>query len=486
MKNIEKTNKKTNNHLKGFYISAFKRNSGKTTISVALSRLLRDKGFLVQPFKKGPDFIDPMWLSRASGRACYNLDFYFMPSSKIKKHFNTRSLNSDISVVEGNHGLHDSFEVRGLTSNASMAKLLGLPVILVVDVNELNRGVIPLLLGFQDFDRDVKIKGVILNKVHSKRHEKNLNKAINYYTNFKVVGNIPKDNGISIKQRHLGLFSTMSEGDIENRIFDIALKVKDSIDLDSIIKIAGIRKMPEISGDSLPAYAPFFQEVSKEIKSRKGKNGIKIGLAYDNAFNFYYNENIEALEALGCEIVRFSPLRDEKLPGVDAAYIGGGFPEILCRELEANINFRKDLAGKIENGLPVYAECGGLMYLCKGMSFNDESCDMVGAIDAHVKLTKKPKGHGYTKLSPVNYGKNGSKWFDKIKFIKGHEFHHSYLETVEENLNLSFDVIKGYGVNGFKDGISRKNLYASYTHMYSPSSPGWFRNWVSFIKALKP
>ena len=473
-------NNKKNNRINGFYISAAKRNSGKTTISIAIMRLLRDRGLIVQPFKKGPDFIDPMWLSTATGKNCYNLDFYFMSKNKIKKHFLEYSLNSDVSIVEGNHGLHDSFDIYGKSSNAEMAKLLGIPVILLIDVGELNRGVVPLILGFQNFDKDVNIKGIILNKVHSKRHEKNLIKAINYYTDFKVVGNVPNNPEFSIKQRHLGLLSTLSAEDIENFVSNMSSKIAGYIDIDGIIKISKIGGKSSVGVKNLPVL------FRKNNKARNVQNTVKIGLAYDNAFNFYYNENIEALENLGCEIIKFSPLKDGRLPDIDALYIGGGFPEIFCRDLESNIDLRRDIREKIETGLPVYAECGGLMYLCKSISYGDVICEMTGVIDADVKLTKKPKGHGYTKLTPAFYDKNSRLWFNKIKFIKGHEFHHSFLETPpSDNMDFVFNVKKGFGVNGASDGIIYKNMIASYTHIFSPSAPKWFKNWVSFVKENK-
>ncbi|MHB1645087.1 MAG: cobyrinate a,c-diamide synthase [bacterium] len=486
---MEKISENKNYKMQGFYISAAKRNSGKTTISIAIMRLLRNKGLIVQSFKKGPDFIDPMWLSIATGKNCYNLDFYFMSKDKIKKHFLEHSLNSDINIVEGNHGLYDSIDLYGKSSNASMAKLLRLPVILVIDVGEFNRGVVPLLLGFRNFDKKVNIKGIILNKIHSKRHEKNLINAINYYTDLKVVGNIPNDPELSIKQRHLGLMSTLSGEDVENLVSNISSKISNYIDLEGIINIskiaaksyADVNLKYNIITASAAHVAP-----PKKIESGRVRERVKIGIAYDGAFNFYYNENIETLENLGCEIIRFSPLKDDGLPKVDALYIGGGFPEIFCKDLEANSNLRMDIREKIEIGLPVYAECGGLMYLCKSISCDDIMYEMVGAIDADVKWTKKPKGHGYTKLTTAFYDKNSRLWFNKIKFLKGHEFHHSYLETPSSNnMNFAFNVEKGFGVNGESDGIIYKNIIASYTHIFSPSSPGWFKNWVYFIKEIK-
>jgi cobyrinic acid a,c-diamide synthase len=483
VENTQKYKKNNRNIIKGIYISAAKRNSGKTTISIALSRLLSNRGLSVQPFKKGPDFIDPMWLNIASRNRAYNLDFYFMPKDKIRNHFLKYSLNSDISIVEGNHGLHDSIDIYGKSSNAEMAKLLGLPVILIIDVGELNRGVVPLILGYKEFDKNVDIKGVILNKVHSKRHEKNLLRAIKYYTDLKVVGNIPNNPEFSIKQRHLGLLSTMSGSEIEALVDKTSTEIADYIDLEGIIKMSKFADKHYTDAQK-KHILKLNADNAKQKNKRSGS--IKIGVAFDNAFNFYYNENLEALENLGCELIKFSPLSDKHLPDIDALYIGGGFPEIFAQDLQDNNSMRKEIRRKIEEGLPVYAECGGLMYLCQSISYENGFNEMVGAIDADVKLTKKPKGHGYTKLTPYSYGKAGvSLWFDKIKLIKGHEFHHSYLEMSPERYKFVFKMKKGYGVDGFSDGITYKNLLAGYTHMYSPSSPGWFKNWVAFIKRTK-
>ncbi len=483
MNNIKsgiKHSNKGNGVVNGIYIAAAKRNSGKTTVSIALSRLFKNRGLSVQPFKKGPDFIDSMWLNIASGKKIYNLDFYFMPRNKIKKHFLTHSLGSDISIVEGNHGLHDSLDMHGRSSNAEMAKLLGLPVIFLIDVGELNRGVVPLIMGFQQFDRDVNIKGIILNKVHSKRHEKNLIKAIHYYTDLKIVGNIPNNLEYSIKQRHLGLLSTLSSEERENFVADMSSKISDFIDTDSIIKISKIAKKSCSAVKDSAVLPP------NKNKKRITRNTVKIGIAYDNAFNFYYNENIEVLERLGCEIIKFSPLKDAFLPDVDAFYIGGGFPEIFSGELQANINIRREMKRRIEEGIPVYAECGGLMYLCKSISYENNFHEMVGVIDANVKFTKKPKGHGYTKLSPFFYDRKEGLWFNKIKSIKGHEFHHSFIDMSSSiSSDLVFNVKKGFGVNGTGDGIAYKNILAGYTHIYSASSSGWFKNWVAFIKKTK-
>ena len=483
VEHTEKYKKKNKNIINGIYISAAKRNSGKTTISIALSRLLANRGLSVQPFKKGPDFIDPMWLNIASRNRTYNLDFYFMSKDKIRGHFLKYSLNSDISIVEGNHGLHDSIDIYGKSSNAEMAKLLGLPVILIIDVGELNRGVVPLILGYKEFDKNVDIKGVILNKVHSKRHEKNLLRAIKYYTDLKVAGSIPNNPEFSIKQRHLGLLSTMSGSEIEALVDKTSAEIANYIDLEGIIKMSKFADKHYTDAQK----KHILKLNADNAKQRSKRSGsIKIGVAFDNAFNFYYNENLEALENLGCELIKFSPISDKHLPDIDALYIGGGFPEIFAQDLQDNNSMRNEIKRKIEEGLPVYAECGGLMYLCKSISYESGPKEMAGIIEADVKFTKKPKGHGYTKLTPYSYGKGKeSRWFDKIKLIKGHEFHHSFLEIPLNKYEFIFKMKKGYGVDGFSDGITYKNLLAGYTHMYSPSSPSWFKNWVAFIKRTK-
>ena len=483
VENNRKYKKNNINIINGIYISAAKRNSGKTTISIALSRLLSNRGFSVQTFKKGPDFIDPMWLNIASRNRTYNLDFYFMSEDKIRNHFLKYSLSSDISIVEGNHGLHDSIDMLGKSSNASMSKLLGLPVILIIDAGELNRGVVPLILGYKEFDKNVDIKGIILNKVHSQRHEKNLLKVIKHYTDLKIFGSIINNSEFSIKQRHLGLLSTMSGLEIENLVDKTANIIADYVDLEGIIKISKAADK-NYTKDQKKYVIKLINNADKEKNRRNGL--IKIGLAFDNAFNFYYNENLEALENLGCELIKFSPISDKYLPDIDALYIGGGFPEIFSKELQDNKSIRNEIKQKIEEGLPVYAECGGLMYLCKSIAYENVLNEMVGVIEADVKLTKKPKGHGYTKLTPYSYGKEKeARWFDKIKLIKGHEFHHSFLEIPQNNYQFIFKMKKGYGVDGFSDGITYKNLLAGYTHMYSPSSPGWFKNWIAFIKRTK-
>lgn len=486
----------------GFYISAAKRNSGKTTLSIAICRLLKQKNFTVQPFKKGPDFIDPMWLSIASQKNCYNLDFYFLSKKKITKHFMERSAESDISIVEGNHGLYDSTDLYGRTSNASLAKLLCLPVILVVDVSEINRSIVPMILGFKDFDKNLKLSGLLLNKVHSKRHEKNMIRAIKYYTDINVVGAVPNIAEVSIKQRHLGLVSTLAKEELDELIEKIAITVSGYIDISAILKMSNVTAGKMVKKIGSPVN-PFFDSDNSnaagehinisDAMSCRADNGIhninipnrkkrlKIGIALDNAFNFYYNENLEDLEGLGAELVFFSPLNDPVLPEVDAVYIGGGFPEVFAQTLEANYSMRIDIKEKVEEGLPVYAECGGLMYLCRSITHNETESAMVGIIDANVKLTKKPKGHGYAMLKPLNYSGDSWQWHQKVRLLKGHEFHYSFLDNMPDAC-FGFNIIRGYGINGSNDGIIYKNVLASFTHVYSKASPSWFKKWVSFIK----
>ncbi len=448
------------------YISAIKKTSGKTTVAVAVNRLMRERGLVVQPFKKGPDFIDPMWHTQASGRYCRNLDFFFLNRKDIVGYFVDKCQGADIAVIEGNHGLFDDIRPEGGTDNASLARLLVSPVLLVIDVKEMGRTVVPVVLGCQQFDRNLTIGGVILNRVQNPRQESRIRKAIEVYTRIPVLGAIPEDEGITILQRHLGLSATLSPSDREKIVSSIADLVEGFIDLDGIISVAGRAGEIEDTG-------------YKQMRCRRA-HSVRIGVAYDEAFNFYYNDNLELLELCGGVLSFFSPLRDSSLPEVDALYIGGGFPEIFLEELEANVGIRNQVREFIMDGLPVYAECGGLVYLAREVSFERSHGKMVGVVDAGVRFSKKPVGHGYTILRPLV---EDGYWWGGVSEIRGHEFHHARLD-VFGFLNCAFNVERGFGVNGSCDGIVVRNSLASFTHVYSPGSPEFLLKWVEFIQSV--
>ena len=442
------------------YIAAIKKTSGKTTITIGLNRIFKEMGFIVQPFKKGPDFIDPMWHTQATGRPCRNLDFFFLKKEKLLRYFIDKSEGVDITVIEGNHGLFDDVRPEGGTDNAALAKLTKTPVILVLDVKEMGRSVVPLILGCKEFDKNLKIEGVILNRVQNERQKKKIVTAINMYVNLPILGVIPEYENIGITQRHLGLSSTMKQSEKETIILNITNYHKKFLDVKKIIKIAK-------SAENLAA--------AKNIQPEKKQfYPVKIGIAFDEAFNFYYPDNLEYLEKLGATLHYFSPLRD-KLPDVDGLYLGGGFPELFLQELEENSSVKKDIKEVIQIGKPVYAECGGLVYLADKVLYKGREANMVGAINTKVTFQKKPVGHGYTLLKPKIKG-----WWKKsVKMIKGHEFHHACVLDFESE--CAFEMQRGHGITGKCDGALIKNTLASFTHIWSQANPEFFKSWLKFI-----
>jgi cobyrinic acid a,c-diamide synthase len=443
-------------------VSAPHRSSGKTTLSIGLCAALAGSGHIVQPFKKGPDFIDPMWLAAAAGRDCRNLDLFMMGEEKIQESFRRNGAGADISVIEGNMGLYDSTDLEGKGSTSDMARSLKAPILLIVSTRNLTRSVAPLLLGFQRFEPDIAIAGVILNMVSGPRHESKLTAAIERYTDLEVVGAIRRRPDIGIIQRHLGLKPAREELGAASVIDSIAGIITESVDLDRVMEIAGSSPPLERIELTEPVYPP---------------PAVRLGVAQDRAFTFYYPENFEALRAAGAELIPFSPLADERLPQVDGLYIGGGFPEVFMEELEANSGLRAGIRAAIEDGMPVYAECGGLMYLSRSMSWQGDSREMVGGLPCDIVMHEKPRGHGYMKLAATGAGG----WFEPGLKIRGHEFHYSEVVNLGE-VEFAYDVERGTGLGNGRDGIIHRNALASYTHLHSLGSPGWAEGLVEFVK----
>ena len=443
-------------------ISAPHRSSGKTTLSIGLCKALTGAGHKVQPFKKGPDFIDPMWLSAATGRTCRNLDLFMMGEDKIRESLQKAGADADISIVEGNMGLYDGMEVDGKGSTADVARIIKSPIILIIDASNMTRSIAPLLLGFLNFETDVMIFGVVLNKVAGARHESKLRAAISTYTDVEVIGAIPRSPEIGIIQRHLGLKPAKEDAQAISTIESIGAMVKEYIDLDKVVAIA--RAAPDLPGVELP-----------EITVPPAQ--VRIGIARDEAFTFYYPENLEALTAAGAELIPFSPLHDESLPKVDALYIGGGFPEVFMEELEKNVVLRATIRAAVERGMPVYAECGGLMYLSRKMSWGGISREMVGALPCDILMHEKPRGHGYMIMEATGAGG----WFEPGAKMRAHEFHYS--EVVDlKNTEFGYNLARGKGLDGKHDGIIFKNVFASYAHLHSSGSSAWARGFVEHVK----
>jgi cobyrinic acid a,c-diamide synthase len=493
-------------------ISAAHKSSGKTTITIGLCAALRRRGHAVQPFKKGPDYIDPMWLALAAGRDCHNLDFYLMPHAEILDTFETRSRGADLAIIEGNKGLYDGLDLDGSNSNAALATLLLAPVVLVIDARGMTRGIAPLILGYQAFDRNVRIAGVILNRLGGSRHESKLRAVIEHYTDVPVLGAVHEDARLEIVERHLGLMPSNENREAQARIAAIAERVAGQVDLDRLLAVAASAaplpvqvkakagKEPSPSFP-LPGPRPFpspagageVELVNIPAPDREGSRpsapratAVRIGIARDEAFGFYYPGDLEALQAAGAELVPVNTLRDPRLPDVDGLFIGGGFPEMRLQELSRNRSLREDIRAAIENGLPAYAECGGLMYLSRAIRWNDERAEMVGVIPAETVMEKRPQGRGYVRLRETGAGP----WpvadtAGRHADIAAHEFHYSRLEGLPPGQTWAYEVLRGFGTDGQHDGLVHRNLLACYCHQRHLASNPWARRFVDFIRSRK-
>jgi cobyrinic acid a,c-diamide synthase len=437
-------------------VSGLRGGGGKTVLSLSLTALLKNRGYNVITFKKGPDYIDAGWLAKASGTPCYNLDTFMMTPEQAAESFAAHSENAQIAVIEGNRGLYDGVDHKGTYSTAELAKLLDAPVVIAVDCTKTTNTIAALVLGCQNMDPDVRIGGVVLNRVATKRQESVIRKAINERCGLPVLGAIPRLKKDPFPERHMGLTPFQEHSEIEESIAAVTEIGEKYLDLDGISKMIG--QIPE-SGVLNP---------EPEIRNVEG--GPRIGVIRDSAFQFYYQENFEALEERGAVLVEASPLKEEGLPDIDALYIGGGFPETHAIALADNSAFKDSLLSAIESGLPVYAECGGLMYLGRSLVMDDRTYPMVGALPIVFGLQKRPLAHGYTVVEV-----NGSNpYFQQKGVLKGHEFHYSnVLEIEKEAASFAFDMKRGKGIVDNRDGICYKNVLASYTHLHAVGTPEW-------------
>jgi cobyrinic acid a,c-diamide synthase len=434
-------------------------------VSIGLCAAFKSRGHVVQPFKKGPDYIDPMWLSLAAGHACRNLDLYLTDSVDVVDTFTRHA--SEVNLVEGNKGLYDGLSLDGSNSNAALAKLLDLPVFLVIDARGMTRGIAPLILGYQAFDKDIQIAGVILNKLGGSRHESKLREVIEHYTDVPVVGAIQYDERLSIIERHLGLMPSNESIAASAKVKQIGDAIAEQVDLDKLLVLS---KKEQLSVSGRPNVCP--PAVGDKVR---------IGIARDRAFGFYYADDLDALEAAGATLVSFDTLNDAHLPDVDALYIGGGFPEACAIELEANTTLRSEIKQVIDKGMPVYAECGGMMYLSRSISFQGRTYEMVGAIPGDVKMHAKPVGRGYVHLKE-NTEHPWPHPNSPIKQIRAHEFHYSSLENLPPDSHFAYQVERGHGITGQRDGLILNNLLASYTHLRAIGSCNWASRFVKFIQ----
>lgn len=446
-------------------ISALKGGSGKTIVSLGLASVWKEEGRRVAPFKKGPDFIDSGWLHFAADSKCYNLDPFLMTQEQILHSFISRSAGADISIIEGNRGLFDGLDIDGCCSTAELARLLETPVLIILDVSMATRTIAAVVKGCQTFDPELNIAGVILNRVAGSRQENLIRGAIEKYCGLPVVGSIPKLRNNPFPERHMGLVPHQERKHAEKAISWAEKVVRENLDLSRIFEIA-LSAGPVPNGPEI-----------KETRSvfTKNRERPRIGFIKDSAFWFYYPENLEQLEDLGAELVLINAITDKRLPEIDALYIGGGFPETQAKALSDNKEFRNSLKENIELGLPVYAECGGFMYLGERLLLDDGAYPMTGALPVEFVLHKKPKGHGYTILQV----KNPNPYFPVDVILKGHEFHYSEpILTRKTSINFAFRVNRGHGIDKAVDGMMKNNVLATYTHIHAAGNPDWAKSMI--------
>jgi len=450
------------------FISAAHKSSGKTTVCIGLCAALRARGEIVQPFKKGPDYIDPLWLGLAAGRPCYNLDAYLMGADEIRAQVARSMHGATLGIIEGNKGLYDGLDLQGSNSNAAMAALLGTPVVLVIDARGMTRGIAPLILGYQAFDPNIRIAGVILNQLGGSRHEAKLRAVIQHYTGVPVLGAVQHDERMTIVERHLGLVPSNEAQGARSRIGEIAAHIAAQVDLDQLLAISR-QAAPLQGGEQAPDAA--------------GGPPVRIGIARDAAFGFYYPGDLDALRAAGAELVSFDALHAEHLPPMDGVFIGGGFPETHMEALAANTGLRRELHEAIEAGLPAYAECGGLMYLARGIEWNGRAAPMVGVIPADIVMHSRPVGRGYVHLRETGHGLWPRPPAPQAPLIHAHEFHYSSVENLAPEVEFAYEVERGHGIDGRHDGIVHKNLLASYAHLRDVAGNPWARRFVDFVRS---
>ena len=447
---------------KGIVVAGLAGGSGKSVVSVGLTAAFAASGQEVAPFKKGPDYIDAGWLQLAAGRKCYNLDPYLMSHEIITASFLHRSRGAGIVIVEGNRGLYDGVSVKGGYSTADLAVLLGLPVLLVVNCTKTTRTVAAMVLGCLEFDRKVDIRGVVLNQIATERQQRLVTESVEYYTGLPVLGAVPRLKKDIFPMRHLGMIPHQEYVGSSQALDYLAGLVGEKIDLGAVSRI-----MVPVAGS-----ASFPPATAVSAIERK----VRIGILQDAAFQFYYSENFEALERSGAELVFINALTDGSLPELDGLYIGGGFPETSAKDLAANVSFRRAVRDAAEEGLPIYAECGGLIYLGRSIVIGDEEYPLTGIFPIRFGMSAKPQAHGYS----IFRVESDNPFYSTGLQVKGHEFRYSTIldwQGREDDLVLKME--RGKGFAGGRDGLVKKNVFALYTHVHADGTPQWAEGFVS-------
>lgn len=439
-------------------IAGLKGGSGKTTLSLGLLNALKKHGQRIVPFKKGPDYIDAGWLARASGQECHNLDAFLFPEKTVLNSFILHTVGYDGALIEGNRGIYDGMDEKGTFSTARLSISLSSPVILIVDCTKVTATIAALIKGVLDFEKNVRIGGVVLNRLAGARHERVIRSAVETHTNVKVIGALYGLKHDLIGERHLGLIPSREAESADALLTRISDIVSDAVNIDEVLAV--MKSAPALKSD-----------VSIEKPAIPERKGVRIGVLKDKAFQFYYPENLHMLDERGAEIVEIDALKDTRLPDVHALYIGGGFPETQALSLAQNASLLKDIKRQGRKGMPIYAECGGLMFLGKEIEINHDVIEMVGLLPLRFTMKKKPVAHGYTVVEVTD--KNP--YFEVGRELKGHEFHYSEVTGIEsdKDMGFTFRMKRGTGIRDGYDGIVYKNICATYTHLHALGSPEW-------------
>ena len=441
---------------------------GKTTVTLGLLRVLQQRGMRVQPFKVGPDYLDTAWHTAVTGVESRNLDSFMLPAPTLNALFNQQMQAADIAVIEGVMGLYDGYGTDpDYCSSAALAKQLGVPVILLVDGKAVSTSIAATVMGFQHFDPALTIAGVIVNRVNSDSHYQLLKHAIEHYCGIPALGYVPVTAGVALPERHLGLV-TARESVIDSQSWrDFAGSIAQTLDIDKLLSLSTLPALPEGQWPALPA--------------RDEGEGITLALADDEAFNFYYPDNIELLRNTGVKIVRFSPLHDAKLPECQMLWLGGGYPELYARALSANRSMLDAIRSANQRGVAIYAECGGLMYL--GSTLRDAAGDihsMVGVIPGHSEMGKRLTRFGYceaTASQPMLLADAG-------ETLRGHEFHYSDFTPEQDAVMQCRKTRDGRMLSQWQGGWQVGNTYASYLHIHFAQRPTMLSRWIAAARSV--
>lgn len=441
----------------GLMIGGLRGSSGKTIVTLGLIGAWKKRGLSVAAFKKGPDYIDAAWHSVATGMPCYSLDVFLMGADKVVRQFDEKAPERGVAVIEGNRGLFDGIDAKGSYSTAELAKLLGVPVLLVVEATKRTRTNAALVLGCQKLDPELNIAGVVLNQVAGERHRKVSTQAIEELTGIPVVGAVPRLRGLSARERHLGLVTPQETPDAELLVSRVVERIQEFLDLDRIGELS--RSARPRGRRSISLSAP-----------RLTGPPVRVGVIRDSAFPFYYPENLEALCRAGAELVWIRALDNRELPAIHALYLGGGFPETHAEALSGAGRFRSSLRAAVKGGLPVYAECGGAVYLGRRITFRGRTFSMAGVFPLDFVFCRKPQGHGY-----MNWVVDRENPFYEVGAeLSGHEFHYTRAADWDDQKHETVcRVTRGVGFNGERDGLKKNNVLAFYGHVHALGCPEW-------------